>query len=178
MTDIAIVPDPDTTTIIKHGETCLQGVLYRNMVGTAFRVKVHPGVEEFFAKLAGPDRQIIEVKAAGRFWSPVGDKPLTAYYLSEALPSDQDPSYRFSLTHLGGPLITGTEEGREAVNLSWLRLVGISDGITFGIKGVHTLPQLRSIQDRLAQAFQSFYRQYMRPINLGITVSTTELPQV
>lgn len=67
--------------------------------------------------------------------------------------------------------------GGPIVNLSFIRLVGASEGagITFGVKGVHSLESLRDTKERIGAAFRSFYTRYLMPVDLTAIVSTREL---
>lgn len=181
-----IVSTDQAATIIKRGELCICFTMHRNLlhardgVGLTLSVKTHPSVEEFMRQQS-PDSPPIEVKAAGRHWVSLDkEHPLLAYRMAEKIPfveSDDDTGC-FSLDYLGNPLIITDDRHRKPLlNLSFLRLVGISEGagVTFGIKGVQSLDSLKETRDNLSTACRRFYGRYLKPVDLTVMVSTQEL---
>lgn len=178
--------------ILKRGENVLAFSLHRSPVGISMTVKAHNAIEEFMRKNSGAEIQTVKVASVGRYWEAKGKEPLTAYRLVEKLQPDPQDNVRWSLEHgLGDPLIivpqrddgelrrdgppTGllTLKGG-TVNLSFLRLVGISEGagVSFGIKGVQSLEALQDTKDRIGTAFRAFYVQYLKPVDLTVNIST------
>ena len=159
-----------SVNIIKRGETCIQISLHRTPMGVTLNSKCHKGVEEFMRGL-GTGRKV-DVDTVGRYWRAVpAEATLQAYDLTQSI-GREDEGSKFRLDHLGHPLI----EDNGSVNLSFLRLVGISDGagISFGIKGVYSLSHLRNIQNQLGRCAREFYVSYMQPCDLTVSVSTGE----
>lgn len=174
----AIGGDSETSSIVKKGEIVTQVVLNRSMKGVTIQVKGHPAIEAFARGLGDGESQ--DIKLYGRHWHPVGDTALRVYnYDPKVFKLDQlqvdDPGIKIWARYdiPGQPLYDS--EGR--LNLSFLRLAGISDGpgITFGISGVYTLDRLRLIRDHISAACRRFYVNYMRPVDLSVTISTQEL---
>lgn len=79
------------------------------------------------------------------------------------------PMGEFNMNAVGGPLVD--EHG--AINLSFLRLVGISKGgVSFRLKGVYSKKQLDSLQSQYANAFDLLYSDFIKPENRAVIVST------
>lgn len=186
--DSPLFPDGEEgeAAVIKRGETCLITTFSRTALGLGIRVKAHAAVELFMRGLAEPDAPPIEVSVVDRYWVPTSTKnPLLAYRISQALPSMVQPSGYplFTLDRLGRPLLDdreadGPSNARDTpVNLSYLRLIGISEGagVTFNLKGVYSLEELRKMEERVAHAQQQFYINYIRPVNLSVIISTQEV---
>ena len=161
--------------ITKGGVQRIKVTLCRSKVGVTVAVKTHPDIEEFFSSLASGRTVLVE--AYGRFWQsiePVGH----LYAYAPALPSPantlDDPAL-FTISSLGQPLLSDTG----VVNLSFLRLVGSSEGagVTFSLKGVSSWAGLEELRDKLTKALKLYYIQYMKPLQFTVTVSTQELPQ-
>lgn len=177
-------PDLDAA-VVKRGETVIITTLSRSARGLTVRCKAHPNVELFMKGLSEPDTPPVEVGVADRYWlPPPGSKtPLLAYRLSQNLESPRGVSGAplFVFDKLARPLID--QEGDEMphrdqpVNLSYLRLVGISEGmgVTFDIRGIYDLTLLESMLEKIKHAQQQFYVQYIRPVNLSVIVSTHEV---
>lgn len=178
------------TTIVKRGETVLQFTLSRHQIGLAMRVKAHPLIEDFIRSMSGPEVSTLDVKASGRHWHPLMfdskevdgklvkvPKVLTAYRFTSTPAKEQG----FTLDYLGSPLIINpAEDGPRTplVNLSWLRLVGISEGlgITFGVKGVQSYDAMVIMKDQIAEGMKVFYTKYLKPADLTVTIATQEAP--
>jgi hypothetical protein len=61
--------------------------------------------------------------------------------------------------------------------MSFLRLAGTSEGngVTFGVKGVYSLESLRNLRDKISASARQLYIEYLRPVDLTVTVSTQEM---
>ena len=192
----------ETVSIVKGGETIVEFTLSRTYVGTRLRVKAHSIVEDFFHQLVDPDNPHVDVRAHGRYWEPVNsfgkvDKSSKLIAYSMIIPGELGDSSGLSLGLLGGPLSGGLLEDirgndltpaqpsigstyrpfrEDYINISFLRLVGISEGngVTFGIKGIHTEPMLRKLKDQLYDEIKKFYVKFMKPIDLTVTMVVQE----
>lgn len=163
------------TNIIKRGENYLQFNLKRGSVGTdgselknfglLFSAKAHPVVEEWARSLG--DGLTREVAAHGRSWTAVGGSPLRVYNMSQNI---EEGTYH--INYAGRPLVY-----ENAINLSWLRLQGISegDGIKFAVAGVMDKDAIHDLRDRMINAARSFCLSYLCPIDLTVAVSSQDL---
>lgn len=181
--------------IVKRGETTMQVRLKRNTVGLFVSVKVHPGVEEFARALGSGDIQ--DVRALGRYWTPVGVRPssnpaecpLGTYNMTNN-PGliNAGSGVMFRLDRPGQPLsepsgVPTTTRSRNGdndipvINLSFLRLQGVSEGagVNFHVKGVYTMDAVKSLAEQIKDACRAFYAMYLKPIDLAVVVSTQEL---
>lgn len=184
--EIETTLDPEVeAAVVKRGETCVITTLSRTALGLQLRVKAHAALELFMRGLSVPDQPPIEVALQDRYWvPPTGKPPLMAYRMSGPLPTLTNPLTgmpMFTLERLARPLLDdGDGGGRDRdlpVNLSYLRLIGISEsqGIAFNIRGVYSLDALRNLQERISYAQQQFYVNYIRPVNLSVIVQTQEV---
>lgn len=186
--------DNITGEVIKRGETCVIFTIHRNQlhskegVGMFLSVKTHPAVEDFMRTLSTyPGGQseplIVDASTVGRHWVPIGGAPLVAYQFVEKLDNydamlDDGDGRSYTMNHLGQPLLISDPDARRPlINLSFLRLRGVSEGggVTFGIHGVHSLDQLRTMRDQLSGAVRKFYTKYLKPVDLSVICSTQEL---
>ena len=188
----------ENLTLNKGGETSLQislGRSPRHPEGIVVSVKALPHIEAYMRALSvvtvpatthGSDApqevqepQITSAVAAGRTWLSLSrDMDLRVYVL-------QQPFHGLSgdirMDQVGRPLVAYSGEslgGRDKiVNLSFLLLVGISEGagVSFVLRGVYSNDQIRSLKDDLLEAVKKFYVQYLKPISLTIQVSTQEI---
>lgn len=71
-----------------------------------------------------------------------------------------------------------TMKYKTVTNLSFIRLVGISEGagVKFGIDGVFTTDGVQTLADRIKASSRRFYIQYMKSITEVVTVSRQEIP--
>lgn len=167
-------------TLIKRGEIVVDINLQRAKGGIAVSAKVHPVVEDFLRSWGDGSAQ--DVNLHGRSWFPLkpGGAPLMVWKLSQdpgSQPLDRATTYR--IARAGHPLIESIEVANDTVNLSFLRLCGISEGsgVSFGVKGVFTEVAIRELGDKLVNAAKVFYVSYMRPIDLRVRISTEEVKQ-
>lgn len=185
--------DLDTVdaSVIKGGETPIEILLSRkSKVGLRLSVKAFPQIEDYMRALGTGDR--IPVELSGRHWRPVNqsDPPLMAYNLTERL----SLKGAYNLDALGQPLeaedryydgpptppgaIT-LDGGRSNgwVNLSFLRLAGISEGagVSFQVRGVYTTDAAIELGERLSKAAYRFFLDYLRPVDVIVKVSTQEV---
>ena len=187
--DLAPTAPDASLEVIKRGETSLTMTLIRSSSGLTVAVKAHPSVEAFIRGLG--DGQTVDVKAAGPYWRPVSreGRPLMVYTQTQTVEPVVLNSGDFAnINRCGQPMIENQSNdgsgltlsisgrGRQLVNLSFLRLVGISEGpgITFAVRGVHTYEAVNRMRELIGEAYKQFYRVYMKPIKMDIVVSTSE----
>lgn len=142
-------------------------------VGVVMTVAAHPSVEELFKGLT-PDEPM-DVINYGRNWIPLEGHPLNVYMMPGVLTGPQG-GYRldrpgFNL-NVGDPY----EDPSYMMNLSFLRLVGISQGtgVRLGLQGTYNMTSLRDLQQRLSVACRAFYVDHMKPVDLIVGVYTQE----
>jgi hypothetical protein len=154
--------------------SALGSVEKENMFGLTVNVQAHPRVEAFFKELA--DDIVSPNTIAGRGWFAVDNKPLKAYinHTSSLEQLRCDQGMLINLDRLGAPLIeTSSSSGEEVLNLSFLRLVGISEegGVTFHLKSVYSLQGLFRLRDLIQNAQNKVYNSYLRPVHLSVTTT-------
>ena len=172
----------DVLEVIKRGETSLTVSLVRSGGGLTVSVKAHPAVEAFMRGLGSGEAT--DVRAAGPYWRPVGRDGLPAlqiYVMNEPIPNlTLDSQNLCGVSRPGQPMLEHHTDGngrqRSNINLSFLRLVGISEGagVTFAVRGVHTYEALTKMREQIGEAYKLFYRTYMKPIKMDVIVSTQE----
>lgn len=160
-------------SVIKRGEICIQVIFHRTAAGLSVQVKARPEVEEFMQTLGGGER--VDVESCGRYWTPLTKGQSLLAYVTASMGRSEG----VTMEHLGHPLIVQDRNvsGGELVNLSFLKLVGVSDGpgVTFNVQGVYSLEALRKIRDRIAKTSVNFYNEHLRPVDLMAFVSTQEI---
>jgi hypothetical protein len=164
--------------VIKSGETIFQALFSRSKHGITMRAKVHPSVEDFFSTLAHQGTE--DPRGYGRYWIPMEGQKFSCWMFSPSADTIQEMERKgYSLTMLGQPFALGGGEqqyGRDLINLSFIRLVGISqeDGQTLSIKETCTADELTRLAERVQQAARLFYVDFLRPKNINIVVATQE----
>lgn len=183
----------DDLNIVKGGESVIRLSLVRSARGLLVNVKAHPAVEEFFRSNAihsgatAPTTH--DVAVLGRFWQRARPRdgsdatPLQAYDRVVAIPVvlGGDSVDVANVDRLGQPLLEpyNHPSGRPSknVNLSFLRLVGISEpeGVTFYIRGVYSIDLVRETKDKLAEGVKRFYASYLKPVEMHVSCVTQEV---
>lgn len=185
--------------VTKSGETCIRTTIGRSADGLTLKVWAHPRVEDFIRSLGTGER--LDVQTLGRHWFPVGKdqgQKILVYDMTQFLGTiNYNDQFSFRLDRPGLPLIDhlGDEDERqpfdpdrdepvrrrpafkmqkECLNLGFLRLAGISEGsgVSFSIHGVYTREGVDKLASRIEQATNRFYREFLKPYKLIVTVST------
>lgn len=166
--------------VVKKGETLLQASVKRSGRGMVIQAKAHPCIEEFFRERAGKNPPI-GITQFGRLWTKMPEFPDLSIY------PDNDPNMQknflipsggyYSIYTPGREMLIDTGGVAATVNLGFLRLVGISEGIgvSFAIKGVFTEGEIRKTGDMINHACKRFYLDHLRPVNIQITMSIQEV---
>lgn len=191
--------------VVKSGETCIQTTLSRHPDGLKVNVWTHPRVEDFVRSLGSGEH--IDIQTIGRYWSRPNirdekgkmipdERRLMVYFLEQSLGTlSVDTEFSYCLDKPGYPLVNGSDSppgegdpaprgykslgsGRETLNISFLRLVGVSDGpgVSFTVRGVYSREAINRLGERIKQATNRFYREFLKPYKLIVTVSTMPIP--
>ena len=177
----------DDLNIVKGGESIVRISLIRSVRGLRVEVKAHPVIEEFFKQNAvhpgQPEPTTQQVNSLGRYWQPSGKEGVTlsAYDRVTALPITLGTDDMANLDRVGQPLLEpyAHPTGRRShnVNLSFLRLVGISEpeGVVFYVRGVHSIELVRETKEKLSDGVRRFYASYLKPVEMHIVMQTQEV---
>jgi hypothetical protein len=146
--------------------------LRRGSRGLIVSVKADKAIEEFFAAWANSRTR--PLTDYSRNWRPIGDRELSVWNTPEvAMPAD------ISLYSIGGGLVVERYEAdrdrRTAiVNLSFLRLVGISDGVEFTVAEVMDKDGVHRAFQGITKGLDTFYRQYLAPVKYTLELIAKE----
>ena len=157
--------------IKQEKETVIHTYLKRTKHGVRVDVLVDPEVEEFFQHW-GTGKQA-NVTLNGRSWKPY-PLPKEGQTGTELLAWQinglrDDVSGAYDIYSTGRSLTTPTERGQ---NISFIRLVGASKGVSFLYEDVVGWDGMLAMAERIRNASGRFYDQFIRPAHLHITVNT------
>lgn len=147
--------------------------LRRGSRGIIVNVIADKSVEEFFANWSrGATRPLSDYS---RNWRSVGEeKILNVYTIPEvAMPAD------IQLFKIGNGLVLDSYDGErdrrtQQVNLSFLRIQGISSGIEFSIAEVMDKDGIHRAFQALTKGMDTFYRQYLAPVKYTLELIARE----
>lgn len=141
----------------------------RSFVGVTFTLKALPALEDFMRNLGSGEKQPVE--AFGRGWVGLpGERPLEVYDLSKSIDFSG-----LTVAFPGNPFEYADRNlGRKLINLSFLRLAGISEGagIRFGIKDVYPKEDLIKLKGEISRACKMFCDEFLCPIDMTCTISS------
>lgn len=143
--------------------------LRRHKYGVKLHVRVWPAVEEFFERWSGG---ATEQPGHGRTWRIIKDPIyLWAMGTSQMAPSNVRP---YSLYHAGAGFFTESNHP----NISWVRLVGASrpEGREIIFEVVIGKGELVTVAQRMTEACNMFYTEYLQPVNIKGFVGIHNLP--
>jgi hypothetical protein len=78
-----------------------------------------------------------------------------------------------SLTKWGEATLYNTEYGY--ANISYIRAVGVANGVTFKIPGVYSIESIKSYAERLKNGVSFIYQNLMKTYSMEMTISTKEV---
>jgi hypothetical protein len=170
--------------IAKRGESIFTLSPRRLNGRTSIYIKVHPSIEALIKSWgSGISSNIYDFGGRGWTFAPnLTNSQQEVWDLDDRFLSNQqcEGGY-FTLARPGYDLLEeigqrgdGTVLPRPVVNVSFLRLVGISSGLEFELPGVHSVSYLRSFRDLAGSAVKRLYVDYLLPIDLTLQVNTQE----
>ena len=149
--------------------------------GLSVTVKTDPIVEDLIRSMGSGE--YVDVKTIGRYWVPLTKDTVLNVYLIGGLNGLQQAKHGwYRLDKPACPIterttVNGVTGQVDLVsNLSFLRLVGIGEqeGVTFGVKGVHTEDAIIEMHSKIKLALKDFCQSYMKPISLNMMMVTQE----
>lgn len=155
----------------KSGPRVIDLNLERHKSGVRVDVKVIPAVEEFFQYWGGG---VPEPPGFGRMWHPLEsekDKPLLVWTFQTNLALfDKEVSY--SIYPVGAGFFFD-----DRLNISFLRLVGASEGRSFLWDAVISRMELDKLGARMQRAAEDFYIEYIQQVKVNIFVGVDTVTQ-
>lgn len=162
-----------TESVVKGGETMISLGIRRSTRGLIVSARVHPLFEEYFREQANEKLLVDEIN---RQWFPIKDQPaLEVWHIIHDPGVVRGNAASYRINQPGSPL-TASDPNGKIINLSFLRLVGVSEpnGIQFEVKGAFTLTYIRQLASEIGGAVKQFYTDCLKPIDVTITVNTQE----
>ena len=166
-------------SVIKGGESLINLQIDRPVpksreeakYGVRVTVKTSPAVEHFIASLGEGGSRSLDVYVRDG-WRPTN--PGTTLMIRDMQNAGDiliGDGYRLDIP--GRALDNHDREEGRYVNLSFLRLVGISEpgGVSFMLKGVSSPDGLRDLKNRIGKALRSLYMEHIRPVSLTVSIS-------
>lgn len=155
----------------KGGEEWLRLSLIPDKRGLMIDVRVHPLVEEFMQSLGdGAKIPIGEVGGRGAAWLSADEGPIFIYPAKRMPMAGQYQT--FCLDSPGSSLIYDENQ----INLSFLRIAGISQGVRFiSSKDVFPLQFRRELKSKIGTAFRHFCMDYIKPVKITLIITSQEL---
>lgn len=151
----------------KGDKTIFSAQLQRVSTGLKLHVQACPEIEEFFRQAVQSPPQPIQ--KYGRGWESPSE--LLVYQFLNDGPAPFEMGH-YELDRPAQPLIQprliNGGQAIEPINLSLLRLAGISTGVEFSIRGVFSPQQISRIAQMLQKGTRQFYLDYLKPV--GVTV--------
>lgn len=175
--------NPETTSHVDtFGNTWFEMTVSRGLIshpkkaniGLTYHVRVDPRIEAFVRQLGQGEN--IDVFNYANDWTPISPANMSIY----SFPQASDAAMRaqgFTMLFPGGlPTLAAkaiglreTVPGEEFVNMSFLRIVGISspEGVTFGINSAHSTPYVRKLLSDITNHMKVIIRDYISPLKLS-----------
>jgi hypothetical protein len=161
--------------LLKRGEWGGQTKFVRTKSKLYFEAQFAPAIEELIKSWS---KGSVDVFEYGRDWVQANE-PLLIYQTLQTTGIVQvNAGLAYTIDKPGQPLLQKLPGGGELVNISFLRIVGISDATTAGkrfeIKGMHSLDFLRDLLTKINRCVSHFYLQYLIPVDMTIVLQSQE----
>jgi hypothetical protein len=161
--------DVSTTTtddFAKSGEQKLQITIRRGSKGIRVTIRAAKEIEEHFREQVNDAERVNDF---ARAWVGSG---LSVWSLSAPVGSQAIGGQLYTIERPGQSLLAGDD----VVNISFLRLVGISEpqGVTFEVRGAFSVTFVQNLVRKLTTAAKAYYTEFLRPINVTISMVTQE----
>lgn len=159
------------TEIMHGGEGVLLMGIAQKKDSVILSLKAHPVVETFFREVSGDKTDQVAARGGG-YWYGVEDKDLRIYKVG---PGGFNGA-NYSLDNEGYQLMVDNGLGPQTVNLSFLRLKGISgpNGVKLGVFGVMSLSSRRHLKDMVKAGVSRFVRDYLVPVTIELDIRVDE----
>lgn len=163
-------------SLSKGGELLLQTQIQRSKGGLSVTVRTSPVIEDMMAQMSEvAPRNVLEF---GRYWQSPTE--LQVYGLTADLGGLKGVTgtlgYRMDRPSQALDLpLDRHMPGLTIVNLSFLRLVGASEGVSFTLNQVYSRDGVADLCKKIEEATRHFYIQYLKPVDMRIMVMTQAL---
>lgn len=146
-------------------------------IGILLQIKAKPELEVFM-QAAGQDKKV-PVDAYGDLWQNCGTPGVDGLAPLEVYAIDEPFHGRgYTLGQIALPLLA-VDDGRlrvaeESINLSFLKLVGISqpNGVTIGITGPYSGDYLNKLKLRLPAMLKQFLQDHIVPVTINLQITS------
>lgn len=175
-------------TVERGGIRWLNVEILRNRLDgkVVFSFRADPRIEEYFKNISkGRVGTVAEIYGSGcTEWQPI-EGEFTTYYVGHDS-FDSQSSFFFgapgrSFRIESNPDRDGRDRDdplREAINLSFLHLKGVSDekGITFSLKVPMSYSEMKRLKVKFEAAVGEFVKEYLTNVRIVLQISSFEAP--
>ncbi len=168
-------------SVNKGGVCWVEFSLGRGPKGLDVWVRTVPQIEEFMKTVSNGKTDSLD--AYGNEWYPISPTAISVYQMTKKLTGDT-----WTIGTVGEPLvnITVPNNGRERgltleadggpkatkkVNLSFLRMVGISEGVRFGVQGPFSKDFISQFGREIVQETKNLILQYIVPVRVNLRIT-------
>lgn len=151
--------------------------LKRSRGGVILRAKCAPELEQFMADQSIAGTELTEPQTIGSTRN--GWQSCRYYQVPQALIrarlTDDAGSVCATLDGVGSDIGRPDDPYNAPINLSWLRAVGLKDGIELEFPAVWTADLARQYVNLTGQAIKRFYRDRLQPYDVTFVITVEEL---
>lgn len=153
---------------LKRGDLAIQTIVKRGCRGLYLTCKTISEVEEFWRITS--QGEISPIELFGRKWE--SSAPLNVYEIPEKMRgcTNLNSTTVYRVDRPGSDLVsTDNMTGLKTINMSFLRLVGLSTGgSNFIFPAVYSTDEITWIANQIHEAGNAIYNQYVRPITFSV----------
>jgi hypothetical protein len=154
---------------IKKSSMVLQMSLKRSKGGLQVFVKADLMIEELFREWG--QNVTTSVENYDHRWKGENLRVYNFNIYPDGMRHFNAGNVTYNLHNVGTQLI----DEDNFVTLGFLRLVGISEGVTFTVDGVYSADGIRKMREWIKHALRHFYVNFVKPVDMVLTISATEM---
>ena len=107
-----------------------------------------------------------------RSWSSLDGKDIHIWSFKNKGVGER--SYTINYPGFGFDLSADVGISSQLINMSFLKIKGITEGIRLGVSGVMELPDRRELKEAIGSCMRMFVRDYLTPVTLELKVVSRE----
>lgn len=145
----------------------------RSRHGLTIICQAHQAIEELFQSWGTGEKQ--PIRAHGGYWKGLRGNELEVYQLAKLIGVQKSAGgVYYTIDRPGQELYLQDRDYGQVVNLSFLRLVGVStpSGVAFTVAGVHDTETYDSLCKVIPTAIERFYATYLMPVDVKLRIFT------
>jgi hypothetical protein len=145
--------------------------MFQGKKGLELGLRADPKVEAYFKEMAKDKAHNVD-EIGNKAWYTLDDNNIEVWNFKNR--SSAERAYTINYPGYGFDLNSDPGIGGNLINMSFLKIKGITEGVRIGVIGVMELQDRRELKEAIGLCMRMFVRDYLAPITLELKVVTRE----